>query len=638
MVRALNVAEKPSVAKEVSRILSNGSCSNRPSFSKYNRIYEFGYNEPGVGAGLDMVVTSVTGHLCGIDFTSTFQSWSRVDARELFDAPLETQVKSPEIARTLRSEAARADWLILWLDCDREGEAIAEEVRAVAAEGNPGIVVKRARFSALIPAQIHGAMRNLCPLNYADINAVLARQELDLRIGAAFTRFQTLALQRELPAQFPHGKGAVSYGPCQFPTLGFVVDRYKEWEAFVPSKFWKIDVRAKLPDPGAAPGTQEMVVNFAWRRGRVFDFSAAVILYEAVMENPVVARVFDVDAHRKNRRKPLPLTTVDLQSICSRKLRMSSAKTMAVAEKLYQQGYLSYPRTETNTFEDGMDLIGLVKQQADSSAAWSGFAASLLTPTGTGWSQRASPPRSGSKDDHSHPPIHPTKAAGPSTLSGDEKKVYEMVTRHFLAVCSIDAYGEETVVNVQIGPEVFSTTGLIIKERGFLEVYSRFASWNAKSIPDFVHGMEFSPMSILLHQGETTPPSFLTEADLIALMDKNGIGTDATIAQHIETILTREYVVKQNNHFVPTTLGMALVEAYTSMGLALSKPHLRAITEAELNEIAHSTRTREDVVSRNIEAYLAVFDKVISSRALFVGAIRRRMLGGGRPAALQTVR
>ena len=113
--------------------------------------------------------------------------------------------------------------------------------------------------------------------------------------------------------------------------------------------------------------------------------------------------------------------------------------------------------------------------------------------------------------------------------------MYELVARHFLACVSADAKGHETTVNVSIASESFYASGLMILERNYLDVYP-YERWSDKEIPNYDNIVEFYPDAIDLVGGETSAPNLLTEADLIALMDKHGIGTDATHADHIETV------------------------------------------------------------------------------------------------------
>ena len=182
--------------------------------------------------------------------------------------------------------------------------------------------------------------------------------------------------------------------------------------------------------------------------------------------------------------------------------------------------------------------------------------------------------------------------------------MYEFITRRFLACCSKDAEGHETNVEVVVNGEEFSATGkrfilsfqnislwhkqkltcgptgLVILARNYLEVYP-YDKWTTKLLPSFTVGEVFMPTICELREGATTAPSLLTEADLVGLMDRNGIGTDATIAQHIETIIKREYVMPRmeggTKYLVPSTLGIGLVEGYNLIGFekSLSKPQLR---------------------------------------------------------------
>ncbi|GFR86227.1 DNA topoisomerase [Elysia marginata] len=190
---------------------------------------------------------------------------------------------------------------------------------------------------------------------------------------------------------------------------------------------------------------------------------------------------------------------------------------------------------------------------------------------------------------------------------GNEKKIYEYIVRHFLACVSQDAQGHETVVEIEIAQEKFSAQGLMILARNYLDVYP-YEKWNAKEIPLYYQGDQFEPNSIEIQAGETSPPPLLTEADLIALMEKHGIGTDATHAEHIETVKARMYVgLRPDGRFVPGQLGMGLVEGYDSMGYEMSKPHLRSQLEADLKLICEGRKAKNDVLRDQIQRYKEVF-------------------------------
>jgi DNA topoisomerase-3 len=546
-------------------------------------------------------MTSVAGHLMETDFLPEFRQWSSCPPVDLFSATIRKEVKSENenMRRTLDEEARKHNVLLLWLDCDMEGEAIAFEVMEVCLKANPRLDVYRARFSALIERDIMRAMQMPDRPNKNLNDAVEARQEIDLRIGSAFTRFQTIRLQKRFDSL---GKSVISYGPCQFPTLGFVVQRHEDIQKFVAQTFWYLSCDAEFEHPDDP--SKRLSLSFTWDRSRLYDQHACFILFDICMEG-TEATVVKCQERPTSKRKPIPLNTIDFQILASKSLRMSSERAMTVAESLYQRGILSYPRTETNFFKEGFELHTLIADHRGHSQ-WGNFAHRLLDDNLFEW------PKAGGKDDQAHPPIHPTKCVELASLGNDEERnIYEMVTRHFLACCSKDARGSQTNISICIpenGGETFSATGLMVLERNYLDVYSKFDYWNGMKVPLLQVGDKFVPKSLLMKEGQTCPPDPISESDLISAMDKNGIGTDATIATHIATIQTREYVTKDaSNRFVPTPLGLALVEGYNTMGYQLNKPQLRAAIEADCQRVARGELSKVEAVNRCLATMRACF-------------------------------
>lgn len=210
----------------------------REGYSVYNKIYEFEANVRGKKS--KMVMTSVSGHLMHLEFLSSYRNWQNVNPESLFDAPIRkacTEQFEP-IKRTLEREVRGCHGLIVWTDCDREGENIGFEIIDVCRAIKPNIIVYRAIFSEITAASVKRALQNLATPDKRQSDAVDVRTELDLRTGAAITRFQTMRLQKLFPEKI--SDKLISYGSCQIPTLGFVAERYKEIEAFVSEPFWKI--------------------------------------------------------------------------------------------------------------------------------------------------------------------------------------------------------------------------------------------------------------------------------------------------------------------------------------------------------------------------------------------------------------
>lgn len=616
MRSVLSVAEKPSVAKELAAIISKQQVDSlkRQGISPYNPVFDINsclfQNHPA-----KMIITSVTGHMMELEFEAAYKGWNSCQPAELFDAPLNKTVKkeSENIEKTLIREAKQCSILMLWLDCDLEGENIAYEVIKVCKQANPRIDVYRARFSALVERDILRTLKFPDRPNPRMNDAVDARQEIDLRIGAAFTRFQTLRLQNKFENV---GNTVISFGPCQFPTLGFVVERSARIKAFRPENFWCITCSYEFDNPDK-PGTK-LNCNFNWERSRLYDRLACLVLYDACVEGGGSAVVTQCNERPTTRQRPVPLNTIEFQMRASRFLRMSSDVAMAVAEGLYQRGILSYPRTETNFFQEGIELLALVGDHRNH-PDWGPYAANLVDNYHTRQQQQLQNrgninsnsnaflwPRAGGKDDQAHPPIHPTKCVSLQDLqSADERKVYDLVSRHFLACCSCDAKGSLSTVSIGVpdaSGERFNTSGLMVLERNWLDVYSQYEQWHANKVPLLRVGDSFQLRSLLMTEGRTSPPQPISESELISTMDKNGIGTDATIATHITTIQAREYAVRNaQNQFEPTKLGLALVEGYNSMGYQLNKPQLRALIEADCQKIARGEANKEDVVKKCLQ-------------------------------------
>lgn len=251
-------------------------------------------------------------------------------------------------------------------------------------------------------------------------------------------------------------------------------------------------------------------------------------------------------------------------------------------------------------------------------------------------------PRSGRHNDQAHPPIHPICWVSPTALNAEEKRVYEFVVRRFLACCSEDAKGQTTEIEIQYGDELFHANGLIVLERNYLDVYV-YDKWeSSQQLPNFQKEELFEPTEAKIFEGKTSPPNYLTEPELIGLMDANGIGTDATMAEHIARIKDRQYVATRNRgggrnavqELIPTQLGVALVEGYDNVvaGLpdspSLSKPFLRKEMELRMREICAGNKSRQQVVMESVEMYREVFIHTQRRINMLKDACRKHMVQG----------
>ncbi|KAI4291810.1 DNA topoisomerase III [Pancytospora philotis] len=606
-MKILNVAEKPSVAKSISRVLST-QCRTSRGRHKYCTNTHFELVRGGERS--EMVFTSVLGHLYEHDFEGP-SGWSETDPYALFGMPIRRRLGKDmeQVAENIRALARGCAQVIIWTDCDREGENIAMQIKSLLG----GVAARRARFSGISHAEIERALAGLVEINEAEAAAVDARIELDLRIGAAFTRFQTLAYGSAGAAE----RKVLSFGPCQIPTLNFVVQRHLQIAAFVPEGFYGLENRV------AAGGVLNV---FKWSRDRLYDRNCVLHFHRLLSGG--TAAISDKRVESKEKWRPLPLRTVEFQKACSSYYKMPGHVLMGLAEKLYNNGYISYPRTETDSFSRDFDFKTIVGKLARDSAVGE-YAAAL----------RMTAPRRGKNDDQAHSPIYPLKdGAG---LAGDERKVYEFVARRFLACISANAKGVETEYTMAVAyrnggaaprSEEFWCRGLQIIERNYLDVYI-YDKWEATVVSDFAVG-DVLANGIEVTAGSTTAPEYLTESDLISLMDKHGIGTDATIHEHIQKIQTRDYARKERLRFVPTQLGVSLIKAYVELDLNVNEPTLRKNLEANLGLVCAGRKDKQQLVAEEIALYRRIYKKMEGGAELLKRILREagdgRAPGGSR--------
>ena len=316
--------------------------------------------------------------------------------------------------------------------------------------------------------------------------------------------------------------------------------------------------------------------------------------------------------------KPYPLNTIKLQKLASEHLNFPSDKTMKTAELLYNKGFISYPRTETNSFKPFTNFKKLVELQKDHETL-SKYTNNLL-------STRIYPPREGPKNDNSHPPIYPAKALNRNNfdldnvnlITQEEIELYELIARCFLASCSKDASANEKIFDLELEKEAFYFKELKIKELNYLEIYP-YEKWLETQIlsEKFEVGQILENVKILMKEGKTYPPKLLKESELIDLMDKFEIGTDSTIHEHIKKIQEREYAIKIQNEFHPTALGYALIETYEQLGLEIAKPNLRSLMEKEMKSVADGVEEKEKVLGKNLGVYEEIYGKLADKKNNF---------------------
>jgi len=661
-ITILHVAEKPSIAQAIADGLApRGETDYR---SKSLPVYEFTdppFPKAPQARRCHHRVTSVAGHLFSVDFPPQFQSWDSVDPAELFTAPIVRKPQKGSIVKHLQDEARGVNFIVLWMDCDREGESINFEVldccmHLMKAGGSSSNYdrVYRAHFSAINPTDIVKAYNALGKPDKNQALSVDARQELDLKVGVAFSRFQTRFFQ----GRYADLDSAVlSYGPCQTPTLGFCVQRHIDIETFKPEPYWALELNVLK---------RGSTMRALWNSGRSFNKNKVEKLKAQVLEANPVARVTNVVIKEKMQGRPVPLNTVALLKACSKVLGIGPHAAMQTAKRLYLSGYLSYPRTESSAYPESFDIPATLQEQVIDNR-WGNQVRGLL--------REGHNKSRGGVDMGDHPPITPCRAARPGELSGDMARVYEFVVRHFIASVSQDAIWRSN--RVDFGVEAlgdkggFTLRGKKLVSPGFLAVllhkeYGDDVDPNRevgdedeeeRVIPEFVKGEVFplinapstsnsmkgavtsgQPVRATLDMKEkmTTPPTYLTESELIGMMERYGIGTDASIATHIENIQKRNYVTlaSSGRRLIPSKLGLVLVQGYHQIDSSLVLPQVRSDIEDQCNRISKGLASREEVVKQAIDLFSSKFEgfvKDIGKMDVLFGSSFSKLEDVGKP-------
>ncbi len=383
----------------------------------------------------------------------------------------------------------------------------------------------RAKFSSVTAPDIRHAMTNLVEPDLNESLAVDARQELDLRLGVAFTRFQSKYFQGKYGNL---NSKLISFGPCVTPTLGFCVKRYDQIQTFVPEKYWVLSAKIAVPittalvtaDASAEATTQTLTLS--WDRGRMFD-EPICRSFQRLMQLSTHAVCIGVEEKKSKKDRPTAINTVELLKIGSRQLNLGPAQVMRVAEGLYISGYISYPRTESTAYPVHMNLEKAVEELSEN-PLWGGHAKQLLR-------DGLHKPKAG-VDAGDHPPITPVRDATNNELHGDDWILYEYICRHFLGTLSPDCVSLRTRARFTIGdasthlspPEEFTIESSRLISPGFTAVMDWLKPGDDREL-NMQTGDKCKIVSVDIAQRETGCPDYLSEADLIGLVRHTSVDT-----------------------------------------------------------------------------------------------------------------
>ena len=526
----------------------------------------------------DTITLGLRGHVVEIDFEPGYNNWrSETNTpRTLIDAEIIKKPTAKNIVALIKKISKKATLVTIATDYDREGELIGKEAFEIVRSANADVPVQRARFSAITPQEITAAFNAPAEIDFDLAAAGEARQVIDLIWGASLTRFISIAAKRG-------GKSILSVGRVQSPTLAMIVDREKEIEAFVPEPYWMISVDT---EKGGTPVTARHTTDR-------FQNKTEAVKAEQNTAAPLI--VTGVKEGTRTDRAPTPFDTTAF-IVAAGRLRFSASNAMRIAEELYMNGYVSYPRTDNTVYPKSLDLDGILQELRKTSLS-----------RAVEWTQanRRKEPTRGKKSTTDHPPIHPAGAAKKEDLPDDHWKIYELIVRRFLATLSPDAQWTTLKYLFDAGTETYTATGSLLVEAGYREVYP-YSEAKETILPEMQMGEHLPVLAINNEEKFTTPPPRYSQSKLIQRMEELGLGTKSTRHEVIGKLVSRRYV--EGTPVRPTLVGRGVVEAMENHGVPITDPEMTSTIEQHMEEIKEAKLTRDEVVSESQTMLRHVFD------------------------------
>ncbi|MCL1902012.1 MAG: type I DNA topoisomerase [Alphaproteobacteria bacterium] len=497
-----------------------------------------------------------------------------VDVDKDFEMKWQIMPGKEKHIKTITDELKKADALYLATDPDREGEAISWHIFDIlnskkALAGKP---VYRVVFHEITKNAVQNAIANPREIDQNLVDAYLVRRALDYLIGF---KLSPVLWRRNL------GKSA---GRVQSVAVALVVEREREIEKFKPVEYWSLDAMCAF-----------MKSEF---KARLTQFNGEKIEKLSINNNddmqkilaglgqPIIkAEVISVEKKKTSRRPAAPFTTSTLQQEAARKLYFSSKKTMSVAQKLYEQGFITYMRTDaTNLSNDAVSSIrGFINDKyGDKFLPKS----PILYATKSKNAQEA------------HEAIRPTDVSKVGALDGDEYKLYDLIWKRTVACQMTNAEFDSVVVDIKAKSAIFHAVGTTRTFDGFMKVYIEDIddkdddNDGETKLPPLSVGDAIDITELLPEQHFTAPPPRYSEASLVKKLEELGIGRPSTYATIMSTIVDREYVTINNKRFFPSPSGW-LVAAFLARYFAdIIAVDFTAKTEDTLDDVSNGEQKR----------------------------------------------
>lgn len=473
--------------------------------------------------GDDYDVIASQGHI--IDLPS---SKFGVDIENNFKPEYKTMKGKAKIVKDIKEKAKNKEKIYLATDPDREGEAIAWHLKNVLNIDDSDKC--RITFNEITKTAVKSAVEHPRKVDNNLVDAQQARRVLDRIVGYKLS-----------PLLWKKIKKGLSAGRVQSVALKIIIDRERQIRDFKPEEYWLLT--AKLQNK-----KDIVLAKFYGDTKKKIELKTKEQVDEIIkIIDKKEYKVIDVKKSERKKNPPPPFTTSSLQQEASRKLGFSVKKTMMVAQKLYEAGYITYMRTDSTRLSD--DAKKMAKEYIVSNFGKNYYLDRVFKTKETA--------------QDAHEAIRPSRLdIQASEFDGDEKKLYTLILNRFLASQMSVAVYDTTKIVIQVENYIFHVNGSVIKFDGFMKLYIEGkddTKVNDEEIegmlPELNVGETLKQIELNKEQKFTEPPSRYTEASLVKAMEEKAIGRPSTYAPTISTLLDRVYIEKDKKFLVPTNLG-----------------------------------------------------------------------------------
>ncbi|HKM60827.1 MAG TPA: DNA topoisomerase I [Candidatus Bathyarchaeia archaeon] len=486
--------------------------------------------------------------------------------------------------------AENADCFVDACDYDIEGSLIGYCILKYACGGKEQNA-KRMKYSTLTRDELRESYSHLLPtLDFALVQAGLARHEVDWLYGINLSRALTSAVKKN------SGQYAVlSTGRVQGPTLKFLEEREKTIGCFVPTPYWMLIAKIIVGD---------FALDAEYEKFLERKLDAAQIIAECKIGKGEVESVVGEEFYVQ---PPFPFDLGALQSEAYRLFKYTPSRTSSIAQQLYLNALISYPRTSSQKLPPTIgykDILGkLAKIQI-----YKKQASELL-------SKPSLKPNEGPRFDSAHPAIYPTGDLLGNPLENAERNVFDLIIRRFMAVFGEPAIRQSTKITVAVNGNKFHLGGVKTLKAGWIRLYEPFDQIKDVLLPSLSVGQKVTVKRVVVKTNFTKPPPRYNPRSLLLKMEKENIGTKATRAATIETLQDRKYVCGTGN-FSISELGFEVVDALTKYSPAIVSPEMTKNLEKEMADIQEGKVTKESVLKNAVSILKPVMSKLKANESV----------------------